>query len=64
MAGREIRPLRGGTEEKKKRGGFAGWAESVDMEPLFSIFAKMKMGKKWEDFFEKVWYNAIVDDGS
>ena len=61
------RPYEGGRGcggERKKEEVFRGGAESVELVRVFGTFPKMKMGKKWEDFFEKVWYNAIVDDGS
>jgi hypothetical protein len=31
---------------------FGGW-----------VFLSHQVGKKWEDFFVKVWYNAIIRNG-
>ena len=34
--------------------------KSVELQPLFSIFSKMEMGKKREDFSGRPCYNDIV----
>jgi hypothetical protein len=35
--------------------------ESVVSMRVFSVFEKMKMGKKWEDFFGKACYTGSVE---
>ena len=52
-----------GRQIRKKYLPFLGRAEKCRRGAAFRDFQKMKMGKKWEDFFAKVWYNSIVRSG-
>ena len=50
------------TGEKKNEWPFVEKPEKPRHLYTFGLSAKVKMGKKWEDFFEKLWYNNTVDD--
>ena len=52
-----------GRQIRKKYLPFLGRGEKCRRGAAFRDFQKMKMGKKWEDFFAKVWYNSIVRSG-
>ena len=45
---------------QRKNEGFFGRGGKCRRTAGFRHLGKMKMGKKWEDFSLKVWYNANV----
>ena len=53
-----------GRQIRKKYLPFLGRGEKCRRGAAFRDFQKMKMGKKWEDFSGKVWYNSSVESGS